>query len=310
MKVFVTGATGWIGTVVVEELLAHGHSVLGLARSDGAAKQLKAAGAEAHRGSLEDVESLKAGAASADGAIHLAFDHDLSQFAAAGPKDRAAVEAIGGALAGSGGRPLVISSGTLLLAMGERESEPGEIATEDTLPGTGGLAAVRGPSETAALALAAQGVRSSIVRLPPTVHGDGDVGLMPRLVDGARSEGVSAYIGDGAVRWPAVHRRDAARLYRLALEKGAAGSRFHAVAEEGVPIRKVAELIGERLGMPVVSRGPEEVAYLGFLAGVISVDNPTSAKLTKERLGWEPTQPGLLEDMAEHYFKAGAKSNY
>ena len=289
MRVFVTGATGFIGSAVVKELLGAGHQVLGLARSDAGATSLAAAGAEVHRGSLEDTDSLKRGAAAADGVIHTAFIHDFSDFAANARTDQLAIEAMTATLAGSG-KPFVVSSGCLGLRTEEDSPSP----------------AFPRKSEQAGLAAAAQGVRAMVIRLSPSVHGDGDHGFVPALVKLAREEGFSMYVGDGQNRWPAVHRLDAARLYRLALEKGAAGARFHGVADEGIPVRELAEAIGRRLNVPAVSKTAEEAtALLGFIGHVLGMGGPSSNTLTQERLGWHPTQPGLLEDLAQgHYFDA------
>jgi nucleoside-diphosphate-sugar epimerase len=296
MRVFVTGATGFIGSAVVRELLAAGHSVLGLARSEAGAAALAAAGADVHRGSLQDLDSLKRGAEAADGVIHTAFIHDFSKFAENCEIDRRAIEALGDALAGSG-RPLVVTSGTGLLA-------PGRLATEDTDRRRDG-AAPRVSEETA-LALAARGVRASAIRLSPSVHGDGvrgfAAGFVSYLIAIARAKGVSAYVGDGRNVWPAVHRLDAAALFALAIAKGAPGARYHGVAEEGVPLRDIAGVIGRRLGLPVASKTPEEAGeHFGWLAPFAAMDNPASSQKTRDALDWRPTRPGLLADLDRPY---------
>ncbi len=298
MRVFVTGATGFIGSALVRELLGAGHEVLGLARSDSAAAALSAAGAEAHRGMLDDLDSLRRGASASDGVIHAGFVHDFSNYPAACETDRRAVEAIGEALAGTG-RPLVVTSGTALLPTGR-------LGTEDDGPKPATAGPTRAASEEATLALAGRGVRAMVLRLPPTVHGDGDHGFVPALIQIARDKGGSAYIGEGANRWPAVHRLDAVRLYRAALEKGAAGARYHGVAEEGVPVREIARVIGRRLGLPVVAVSPEEAGvHFGWLAHILAIDNPTSSALTRERLGWHTDQIPLIPDLDQgHYFGA------
>ena len=303
MRVFVTGATGWVGSAVVEELIGADHKVLGLVRSDANAESLAAAGGEVHHGDLHDLDSLRSGAATCDGVIHTAFGHDFAYFQANADLDRRVIEAIGEVLAGSG-RPFVTTSGTLMLAM----VAPGRLGSENdasdaTIP--------RVPSERATLSLASHGVRSSVMRLPPSVHGRGDRGFMPRIIDIARDAGVSAYIGNGSSRWPAVRRQDAARAYRLALETGEAGSRYHAVGDEGIPVRELAEVIGRRLNLPTKSISPEEAGrHFGFLAMFLGLDAPCSCALTRERLGWAPTGPGLLADLDEAGYFDGGRNKF
>jgi nucleoside-diphosphate-sugar epimerase len=291
MKVFVTGATGFVGSAVVRELIAAGHQVLGLARSDAGAASLAATGAEVLRGSLDDLDSLRRGAAAADGVIHTAFIHDFSNYAASAEADRRAIELFGTELAGSG-RPFIVTSGTGGLASGR-------LATEDI------EANPNSPrhSETA-LAFANQGVCASVVRLPPSVHGAGDHGFVPRLISIAREKGVSAYPGDGSNRWAAVHRLDAARLYRLVLEATPAGARFHAIGDEGVPVREIANIIGRHLNLPVVSLPVEQAGeHFGWLGAFFTWDVPASSALSQQRLGWHPVEPGLLADLdQDHYF--------
>ncbi|OBH82742.1 3-beta hydroxysteroid dehydrogenase [Mycobacterium scrofulaceum] len=295
MHVFVTGASGHIGSAVVDELLKAGHQVTGLARSDESAATLQAKGAKVHRGDLDDLDGLRSAAAASDGVIHLAFKHDFDDFLAAAETDLRAVEAIGEALVGSD-RPFVSTSGTLLLSL----LGQGGVATEhDTL-----ASGPRVDSENAVIALAERGVRSSVIRLSPLVHSDLDHhGFAHHLINTARDTGVSAYLGDGTNRWPGVHTLDAAHLYLLALENAPAGSRFHGVADEGVPFRDIAGVIGRHLGVPTVSIPAENAGHFGFLALFAALDNPTSSELTQKVLGWRPEHAGLLEDLdAGHYF--------
>lgn len=293
MRVFVTGASGWIGSALVPELIQAGHNVVGLARSEASAEALATQGAEVFRGSLEDLESLQEGAAKSDGVIHLAFIHDFSQYEDSIRVDQQAIETLGTALEDSD-RPLLIASGTLGLT-------EGVVATEEDPPRPDS------PRSTAAdktLALTERGVRASVVRLPPTVHGKGDNGFVPTLISIARQRQISGYVGDGANRWPAVHRFDAARVFRLALEKAPAGSVLHAVADEGVPTRSIAEVIGGHLDLPVTSVAPERATeHFSWLGTFFAMDAPASSVLTQERLGWRPTEPGIIEDLDQgHYF--------
>jgi nucleoside-diphosphate-sugar epimerase len=288
MRVFVTGATGWVGSVVVEELKAGGHSVLGLARSDAGAASLASAGVEVHRGSLEDLESLRAGAAASDAVIHTAFSHDFSKFAENGAVERSAIEALGDTLVGTG-KPLIVTSGLGLIA-------PGRVVTEDDVRDAS-VPFPRDP-ETVAAAVAARGVPVSIVRLPPSVHGAGDHGFVPIVIGMAREHGKSPYIGDGNNRWTGVHRRDAARLYCLALERAADHAVYHALGDDGAPYREIAGIIGRHLNLPVVSISGDEVdAHFGWFARFAQIDAPASSAKTREALGWRPTEPTLLEDL-------------
>ena len=318
MRVFVTGSTGLIGYAVVNELISAGHQVTGLARSDASASKLSAAGAQVHRGDIEDLECLRRGAAAADGVIHTAFYHQVGHIPmgtrlrvflggaptgifrrfleAALAMDRKAIETMGRALAGPD-RALVAAFGTMAM-------KAGRLATEDDAFDPNAAGGERGVNEQTMHELAAQGVRTSIIRLPPIVHGEDDRnGFVPTLGRTARRKRESAYIGDGLNRWPSVHKLDAARLFRIALEKGAAGGVYHAVAEEGIPFREIAGAIGRRLNLPVVSKTPAEAArQFSFLSTFIPTDNPTSSKLTQERLGWRPTHPGLLADLEQSYY--------
>jgi nucleoside-diphosphate-sugar epimerase len=306
MLVFVTGASGWIGSAVVPALIGAGHQVTGLARSDVSAAALAAAGAQVHRGNLDDLDSLRSAAAASDGVVHLAFKHDIAfsgDFQGAADADRRAIETFGEALADSD-RPFVIASGTLGLAPGRAGTERDGHAPDSAAAALIGGAQTRMANAQMTLSLASRSVRSSVVRLPPTVHGEGDNGFMAALVGIARDKGVSGYIGDGSNRWPAVHRLDAAHLFGLALEKAPAGSVLHAVADEGVPIRAIAEVIGRHLGLPVVAISPEDAGqHFGFLADFLAADSPASSTLTRELLGWHPTHPGLIDDLDKgHYF--------
>jgi len=290
MRVFVTGATGFVGSAVVRDLLDAGHEVVGLARSEAGAAAVAAAGAAVHRGDLNDLDGLRRGAAEADGVIHTAFNHDFSRFQASCEEDRRIVGALAEALGGSG-RPLIVTSGIGILP-------PAGLATEDRVAVAGAGATPRVASEEAAAAAAARGLRASVMRLPPTVHGDDDHGFVPLLIDLARRTGVVVTVDDGANRWSAVHRLDAARLYRLAIESAAAEPRWHAVAEEGIPFREIAAVIGRRLGLPVVAKsGQEAAAHFGWFAHFAGLDMAASSARTRDLLGWRPTGPGLLADL-------------
>jgi nucleoside-diphosphate-sugar epimerase len=298
MRVFVTGASGWIGSAVIGELLANGHEVLGLARSDAAAERVAASGAEVLRGDIQDLDVLRAGAEQADGVVHLAFRHDIAwtgHFDQAAASDRHAIELFGEVLAGSD-RPFAIASGLAGLT-------PGRTATEHDHPNP--ELSPRVASEQAALALAARGLRSMSVRFAPTVHGTGDHGFIARIIDADRSHGTAGYIGNGENRWPAVHRSDAARLVRLGIEHAPAGSVLHAVAEEGVAMRDIAEAISRRFELPATAISPEQAGpRFGFIGQFVGLDMPASSAITRELLGWEPTGPTLLEDI-----QTGAYSN-
>jgi nucleoside-diphosphate-sugar epimerase len=296
MRVFVTGATGFIGSALVRELLEAGHEVLGLARSDQAASAVAAAGAKVHRGDIGDLDSLRSGAAESDGVVHTAFNHDFSVSRLdASAADRLAVEAMSEVLVGTD-RPIVIASGTAGLS-------PGCVATEQTVPASDAVG--RHAVEEAVVSFLGRGVRPAVVRFPPTVHGRGDHGFIARLIDIAKNKGVSGYPGDGLNRWPAVHRLDAAHLFRLAVESAPAGARLHGVGEEGIPVKQIAEVIGRRLGLPAVSIPPEELAgHFGFLGPFFALDCPASSALTQQLLGWHPAQPGLIAELEQgHYFE-------
>jgi nucleoside-diphosphate-sugar epimerase len=301
MRIFVTGASGWIGSAITAELIAAGHQVVGLARSDASAEKVAAAGAAVQRGDITDLDSLSAGAEGVDGIIHTAFIHDFTALEDAAAVDFAAVRLFGDLLEGSG-RPLVIASGIL-----------GAVSAETDRPDPATALSPRRGTEEVLLRFADRGIRSSAVRLAPTVHGDGDHGFMAALIGIDRQKGSSGYIGDGSNRWPAVHRLDAAHLFCLALEKAPAGSALHAVDDEGVPLRDIAEVIGRHLDVPVVGVAPEDAAdHFGWLGRLLGIDSPASSVITRELLGWEPTHPKLIEDLEQgHYFQTtGAPASY
>ncbi|NIY63698.1 SDR family oxidoreductase [Streptomyces malaysiensis] len=307
MRIFVTGASGWIGSALVPELIDAGHQVIGLARSDSSAAALTGAGAEVVRGTLDDLDVLGTATAAADGVIHLAFKHDIAftgDYQGAAEADRRAVDTFADALAGTD-RPFVLASGLVGL-------KSGQVSTERDMPTVNDTpASLRSATATATRALASRGVRSSVVRLSPTCHGEGDNGFMAHLVATARAKGVSGYLGDGDQRWPAVHRLDAARLFRLAVEKAPAGAVLHGVAEEGIALRDIAEVIGRHLDVPTASVAPEAAAeHFTWLSDFVALDSPASNALTRELLDWRPTHPGLLEDLDKgHYFRTPATAS-
>jgi len=307
MRIFVTGASGWIGSAVVPGLLDAGHEVVGLARSEASAQRLEVAGALVQRGNLDDPDGLAKAAADSDGVIHLAFQHEVAfggDFAAAAAADRRAVEAMGAALAESE-RPFVLASGMIGLTAGRAATEDDGLVVSPEVRAI--PAGRRAATALLTLSLAGTGVRSSVLRLPPTVHGDGDHGFMATFVAIARQRGVAGYVGDGSNRWPAVHRSDAARLARLAVEAAPAGSVLHAVADEGVPFREIADAMGRHLGVPSASvTAADAVEHFAHLGHFVGVDSPATAAVTRELLGWEPTGPSLLEDLEQdHYYREG-----
>lgn len=296
MHIFVTGATGFIGSAIVTDLIHAGHKVTGLVRSDAGAETLARQGAAAHRGDLTDLNSLRTGAEGADGVIHTAFNHDFSTYRDNCEMDRRVIAALGSALIGSD-RPLLVTSGIGILPTRR-------LLTEDVAPATGSHAHPRAASEQAAVALLDQGVNAGIIRLPPSVHGAGDHGFVPTLIALARRTGVAAHVGDGGNRWPAVHRLDAARLYRLAVEKARAGARWHGVADGGVPFRDITAIIARRLNLPQVSTdGAAAATHFGWVGGFAAMDVPASADYTRAELGWAPVETGLLAELdSEAYF--------
>jgi nucleoside-diphosphate-sugar epimerase len=305
MNIFVTGASGWIGSAVVPELLGAGHEVVGLARSDDSARRLQAVGAAVYRGDIDDPDGLATAASDSDGVIHLAFQHEVAfggNFAAAAAADRQAVEAMGAALADSD-RPLVLASGMLGLTPGHTATEEDGLVPNDEVRAN--PAGLRSATALLTLSLRGIGVRPSVLRLPPTVHGDGDNGFVSALVGIARHRGAAGYVGDGSNRWPAVHRSDAARLFRLAVEAAPAGSVLHAVGDEGVTFREIAEFVGRHLGVPTVSVAPADAAeHFAPLGHFVALDSPATAVVTRELLGWDPTGPSLVDDLEQdHYYR-------
>lgn len=294
MRVFVTGASGFVGSAIVKELLANGHQVLGLVRSEKAAEQLAAGGAEVLLGDVNDTDIIRQGATGCDAVIHTAFNHDFSQFKANCEADRKVIETFGDALAGSG-KPLVVTSGVGLLNYGRLVTEDDAVPGSDVIP--------RAASEETARAAAAKGVNAYAVRLPPSVHGQGDHGFVPIIINMAREKGESAYIGDGSNQWPAVHRKDAAVLYRLIVEKQPEQKVLHAVAETGVPFKEIAETIGKGLNLPVISKSGDDIAaHFGWFTHFATINCPASGDKTRQALGWEPREPGLIDDITAWYF--------